>query len=97
VHKDLSGLYASGGGDGPEAVTAGLMEALNMDWRSNATKLVILIADAPPHGIGEYGDGERFLMLAFTHIDTLHSQASRMAPQMAMTPYRLREKWPVAA
>ncbi|KAF8919049.1 hypothetical protein CPB85DRAFT_1213581 [Mucidula mucida] len=57
VHKHLSGLYASGGGDGPEAVTAALVEALNMDWRENATKMVVLIADAPPHGIGEYGDG----------------------------------------
>jgi len=57
VHKDLSGLYASGGGDGPEAVTAALAEALNMDWREYASKMVVLIADAPPHGIGEYGDG----------------------------------------
>ncbi|KZT18439.1 hypothetical protein NEOLEDRAFT_1080296 [Neolentinus lepideus HHB14362 ss-1] len=57
VHKDLSGLYASGGGDGPEAVTAALAETLNMDWRENASKMVVLIADAPPHGIGEYGDG----------------------------------------
>jgi hypothetical protein len=58
VHNWLSSLYASGGGDGPEAVTAGMAEALNMDWRQYATKMVVLIADAPPHGIGEYGDGE---------------------------------------
>ncbi|CAA7261501.1 unnamed protein product [Cyclocybe aegerita] len=57
VHKHLSTLYASGGGDGPEAVTAALAEALNMDWREYASKMVVLIADAPPHGIGEYGDG----------------------------------------
>ncbi|CCL99262.1 uncharacterized protein FIBRA_01277 [Fibroporia radiculosa] len=57
VHRDLSSLYASGGGDGPEAVTAALAEALNMEWRPNASKMVVLIADAPPHGIGEYGDG----------------------------------------
>ncbi len=58
VRKDLSSLYATGGGDGPEAVTAGLYQALTMDWRQHATKMVVLIADAPPHGIGEYGDGE---------------------------------------
>ena len=58
VHKNLSSLYASGGGDGPEAVTAALAEALNMDWRPNASKMIVLIADAPPHGIGEYGDGK---------------------------------------
>ncbi|KIM89137.1 hypothetical protein PILCRDRAFT_213279 [Piloderma croceum F 1598] len=57
VHRDLSGLYASGGGDGPEAITAAMAEALNMDWREYASKMVVLIADAPPHGIGEYGDG----------------------------------------
>ena len=28
-----------------------------MDWRPLASKMVVLIADAPPHGIGEYGDG----------------------------------------
>ncbi|KAF9242519.1 hypothetical protein BU15DRAFT_86736 [Melanogaster broomeanus] len=54
VHRDLSGLYASGGGDGPEAVTAALAEALDMEWREHASKMVVLIADAPPHGIGEY-------------------------------------------
>ncbi|KAI0304487.1 hypothetical protein B0F90DRAFT_1262743 [Multifurca ochricompacta] len=57
VHRDLSSLYASGGGDGPEAVTAGLVEALKMNWREGASKMIVLIADAPPHGIGEYGDG----------------------------------------
>lgn len=57
VHKNLSSLYASGGGDGPEAITAALAEALNMDWREYASKMIVLIADAPPHGIGEYGDG----------------------------------------
>jgi hypothetical protein len=57
VHDNLKTLYASGGGDGPEAVTAGLYEALNMEWRPDASKMIVLIADAPPHGIGDYGDG----------------------------------------
>lgn len=57
VHEHLRSLFASGGGDGPEAVTAALGEALNMEWRPEASKMVVLIADAPPHGIGEYGDG----------------------------------------
>lgn len=59
MKKDLGGLYASGGGDGPEAITAALADAVhNMDWRQSATRMVVLIADAPPHGIGEYGDGK---------------------------------------
>ncbi|EJC97868.1 uncharacterized protein FOMMEDRAFT_171279 [Fomitiporia mediterranea MF3/22] len=57
VRQELSSLYATGGGDGPEAVTAGLHQALMMNWRDQASKMVVLIADAPPHGIGEYGDG----------------------------------------
>ncbi|CAE6466069.1 unnamed protein product [Rhizoctonia solani] len=57
VHENLKTLYASGGGDGPEAVTASLWDALNLDWRPTASKMIVLIADAPPHGIGEYGDG----------------------------------------
>ncbi|KAJ1034302.1 hypothetical protein NDA18_001164 [Ustilago nuda] len=57
VKGALKTLYASGGGDGPEAVTAAMKAALDLDWRPHATKLAVLIADAPPHGIGEYGDG----------------------------------------
>ena len=58
IQEHLKSLYAAGGGDGPEAVTAALGEALDMPWRPTASKMVVLIADAPPHGIGEYGDGE---------------------------------------
>lgn len=50
-------MQAAGGGDGPEAVTAALHDALYLPYRKNATKFCILIADAPPHGIGENGDG----------------------------------------
>jgi len=57
VHEQLKSLFASGGGDGPEAITAALGDALAMDWRPTASKMVVLIADAPPHGLGEYGDG----------------------------------------
>lgn len=42
---------ASGGGDGPEAVTAGMAACLtDLVWRRDAAKMVVLIADAPPHG-----------------------------------------------
>ncbi|KAJ3051179.1 hypothetical protein HK097_007845 [Rhizophlyctis rosea] len=53
----LSQQSAQGGGDGPEAVTAALYEALHLPWRPNATKVLVIIADAPPHGLGESGDG----------------------------------------
>ena len=53
----VDALSASGGGDGPEAVGEALSEAVRCDWRPGATKVAVLIADAPPHGIGESGDG----------------------------------------
>jgi len=57
MQKNLAGLIATGGGDGPEAQTAALAAALNMEWAENSMKVVILITDSPPHGIGEAGDG----------------------------------------
>ncbi|KAJ3130464.1 hypothetical protein HK098_000029 [Nowakowskiella sp. JEL0407] len=55
--KYIAGLSATGGGDGPEAVASALYQSFQMPWRPNATKIVIIIADAPPHGLGESGDG----------------------------------------
>ena len=57
MKRDLETLSAQGGGDGPEAVAAGLQATLESAWRPNATKVCVLIADAPPHGLGEPGDG----------------------------------------
>lgn len=57
MQKNLTGLIASGGGDGPEAQTAVIAAALEMDWKEDAVKMAVLITDAPPHGLGESGDG----------------------------------------
>lgn len=57
MQKNLASLTAEGGGDGPEAQTAALAAALGLDWKENAVKMVVLITDAPPHGIGESNDG----------------------------------------
>merc|ERR1719261_562357 len=57
MQSSLSKLAAQGGGDGPEAVEAGLKGAFDMPWRAEAAQVCILIADAPPHGLGESGDG----------------------------------------
>ena len=57
MQKNLSSLVASGGGDGPEAQTAALAAALDLDWAEGAIKMVVLITDSPPHGLGEQGDG----------------------------------------
>lgn len=57
MQQNVGEMSASGGGDGPESVACALHEALQMDYRKNAARVVIIIADAPPHGIGERGDG----------------------------------------
>uniref|UniRef100_A0A6U6KJM2 VWFA domain-containing protein n=1 Tax=Odontella aurita TaxID=265563 RepID=A0A6U6KJM2_9STRA len=50
-------MRAEGGGDAPEAVADGLLDCLNLSYRPNSTKIVVMIADAPPHGLGCCGDG----------------------------------------
>ena len=52
----LDQCQASGGGDTPEAVADALDAVLNLSWRENSTKICILIADAPPHGLDQSGD-----------------------------------------
>ena len=47
---DLSNQRASGGGDYPEAMHDALEEAVGLSWReANTTRVLFLIADAPPH------------------------------------------------
>jgi len=57
MHSQLGELSAAGGGDGPEAVAAALQASYEAEWRPDAVKVVVIVADAPPHGLGEAGDG----------------------------------------
>mmetsp|Transcript_18309 Transcript_18309/g.39504 ORF Transcript_18309/g.39504 Transcript_18309/m.39504 type:complete len:434 (-) Transcript_18309:170-1471(-) len=57
MRRNLNDLTLGDGGDGPEAVGAALHATRIMPWRNDATKVCVLIADAPPHGLGETGDG----------------------------------------
>jgi Mg-chelatase subunit ChlD len=57
----LNALHAGGGGDYPEAMNEALHETVhNLSWRGEgATRLVVLLADAPPHldyGTPHYDD-----------------------------------------
>lgn len=47
----LEQCEASGGGDAPEAVADALHAVLKLSWREEATKICVLISDAPPHGL----------------------------------------------
>jgi len=49
-------MKAAGGNDGPESVACALQCVMNLDYRKESTKICILIADAPPHGLEPSGD-----------------------------------------
>ncbi|MFW9847153.1 MAG: VWA domain-containing protein [Candidatus Thorarchaeota archaeon] len=51
VHKEISNLKPSQGGDTPEAVADGLYDArTKLSWDEHAYKALLLVGDAPPHG-----------------------------------------------
>ena len=52
VRDMLSRQAAGGGGDIPEAVDRAMIAAETMQWRPEAAKALILVADAPPHKEG---------------------------------------------
>lgn len=49
LRKDLGAQSAIGGGDYPEAVEQAFAEANRFDWRPDAVKAMLHVADAPPH------------------------------------------------
>ena len=49
VQGALARQSANGGGDYPEAMDQALIRAVGQDWRPDAVKSLLLVADAPPH------------------------------------------------
>lgn len=47
IQAGIDSLVASGGCDGPETVYSGIKAALDLTWTSGATKIMIVIGDAP--------------------------------------------------
>ena len=45
----VDGLSVGGGGDWPETMYSGIDAALDLPWRPGVKKVVIVLADAPPH------------------------------------------------
>jgi len=91
----VQGIRADGGGDGPESLNQGLAVAIgDTDWRSDAAKVVFLIADAPPHmdyqGDTPYGTtaaaalarGVRVHTVAASGLDDFGSLAFRQTAQL---------------
>lgn len=57
LQKVIDRLKAEGGGDAPEAVYRGLHDGcLETAWRPHSSRYLILVGDAPPHGLGMRGD-----------------------------------------
>ena len=57
AQKNIQLLQADGGGDGPEAVLDGITAACReLAWWKHSRRLIILVGDAPPHGVGMRGD-----------------------------------------
>jgi Mg-chelatase subunit ChlD len=55
IEQNIMKMDASGGGDGPEAVSTALQVMNKMEFLNDAAKVAVLIGDAPPHGV-ESGD-----------------------------------------
>jgi hypothetical protein len=49
MQDDLAAQSAGGGGDYPEAMDQAMARAVALDWRPNAVRSLLLVADAPPH------------------------------------------------
>jgi Mg-chelatase subunit ChlD len=49
MQANLQAQHASGGGDYPEAMDLALARAVSQNWRPDAVKSLLLVADAPPH------------------------------------------------
>jgi hypothetical protein len=51
LRSNLAAQSAGGGGDYPEAVDRALAESVSrFEWRADAVKAMLFVADAPPHG-----------------------------------------------
>jgi hypothetical protein len=46
---NLALIEAKGGGDYPEAMDQAMDAAMQLQWREHSTKILLLVADAPPH------------------------------------------------
>lgn len=55
--RALNSLSANGGGDSPESLADGVHALLDLEWRPAATRVAVIITDAPPHGCASPGDG----------------------------------------
>lgn len=75
LQSTLDQQDADGGGDTPEAVDRALAAAGQMQWRPDAAKAVLLVADAPPH--------KEALGATFDAVEHLRGEGVRIVPVAA--------------
>ncbi len=51
VRTFVGQVERTGGGDTPEAVEEALFQANRLSWRIGSSRAVVLVGDAPPHGV----------------------------------------------
>lgn len=51
VKSFISQVERTGGGDTPEAVEEALFDANTLAWRVGSKRAIVLVGDAPPHGV----------------------------------------------
>ena len=82
ARKQINSLELGGGGDLPESVLDGVNAAcVELKWRKHARRLLVLVGDAPPHGVGAAGDG---FPKGCPCGETLHS-VTRTAEELCVT------------
>lgn len=75
MEERLAAQGGSGGGDEPEAMDQALIRALALDWRPEAVRSLLLVADAPPH--------EEFLARAWNAAETARARRIQIVPVAA--------------
>jgi len=51
IKNFVATVEPTGGGDEPEALEDALYESNRLNWRGQSTKCIVLVGDAPPHGV----------------------------------------------
>jgi von Willebrand factor type A domain len=70
MQQTINKLKADGGGDAPEAVYDGVLDAcIQMKWRSHSCRFILLVGDAPPHGFVANSAPDAAGLNSFTHSD----------------------------
>jgi von Willebrand factor type A domain len=70
MQQIINKLKADGGGDAPEAVYDGVLDAcVQIKWRSHSCRFILLVGDAPPHGFGANSPAGAPAFSGYTHSD----------------------------